>query len=133
MRCGMRLRYGELEIEVSGSNTNEVKDVSKAMINELNLKELEITISNYKDTNLKRILKIIEDDNIETALEELSEYCETVDSDYTLEVSQLKSRVNNLIKRNVRGVLEFEEKTISRNEISQSIIHLISLLEKEKK
>ena len=53
MRCGMRLRYGELEIEVSGSNTNEVKDVSKAMINELNLKELEITISNYKDTNLK--------------------------------------------------------------------------------
>ena len=64
---------------------------------------------------------------------ELSEYCETVDSDYTLEVSQLKSRVNNLIKRNVRGVLEFEEKTISRNEISQSIIHLISLLEKEKK
>lgn len=72
-----------------------------------------------------RIIKLIENGNLEGALKKLSELDSIVSQEFAIQLSQIKSRFSELRRQRMSGIVAPEDHVLEMNKITNSIIEFV--------
>lgn len=136
LRCAVKIVIGEHTIDVSGTNSDEVEKVSKALLAEIAEKIEQEKLTNNeealnKDQELKNILELIKQGELKDAIEKLVHFCEQRAKKYYEEALGYSSRYSSIARNNRKGIISNEENQREEARLTNSVLELISLIMKE--
>ena len=128
--CAARFVVGSKIIEVTGTDSNEVEQVLKTLIDQLSQmiegENNEETVA--VDQELKSILDQIKKGNLNVAIENTMHFCQKNSKKHYEEILGYSSRYAKLSKNNRKGIISNEENQREEARLTNSILELISLI-----
>ena len=82
---------------------------------------------------IQKIKKLVEKNSIDEALDELEKFVVTNYFDLQKEIVLLKSRANEIKRRRILGVIDFNEELVEINKIKHSILLILEHLKEEQR